>query len=54
MVYKNQSTGMYVLVYGQYTSSAAAKVAVSRLLAALKNTNPWPKSYAQIKKEQGK
>lgn len=53
-IYKNQSTGMYVLVYGQYTSSAAAKAAVSRLPAALKNTNPWPKSYAQIKKEQGK
>ncbi len=53
-VYKNQSTGMYVLIYGQYPSPAAAKTAVNGLPVAFKNTNPWPKSYAQIKKEQGK
>ncbi|WP_024871399.1 SPOR domain-containing protein [Tolumonas lignilytica] len=53
-VYKNQSSGMYVLIYGEYSSAKAAKAAIAGLPAALKNMKPWPKSYAQIHKEQGK
>nr|WP_321268949.1 AAA family ATPase [uncultured Tolumonas sp.] len=53
-IYKNQSNGKYVLIYGEYASAAAAKAAVSRLPASVQNTKPWPKSYAQIRTEQGK
>lgn len=53
-IYKNQSNGMYVLVYGQYSSATAAKAAVTGLPAALQSSKPWPKSYAQINKEQSK
>lgn len=53
-IYKNQSTGKYVLVYGEFVSSSAAKAAVAHLPASLKNTQPWPKSYTQIRIEQGK
>ena len=53
-IYKNQSNGMYVLIYGEYNSSTAAKAAVAGLPVALRSTKPWPKSYAQIHKEQGK
>lgn len=53
-IYKNQSNGKYVLIYGEYASAAAAKAAISGLPAAVKNTKPWPKSYTQIRTEQGK
>ena len=53
-IYKNQSNGMFVLVYGQYSSATAAKAAVAGLPATLQSSKPWPKSYAQINKEQGK
>lgn len=53
-IYKNQSNGKYVLIYGEYASAAAAKAAVPRLPASVQNTKPWPKSYAQIRTEQGK
>lgn len=53
-IYKNQANGKYVLIYGEYASAVAAKAAVSRLPASVQNTKPWPKSYAQIRTEQGK
>lgn len=53
-IYKNQSNGKYVLIYGEYASAAAAKAAVTGLPSSVKNTKPWPKSYAQIRTEQGK
>jgi DamX protein len=53
-IYKNESTGKYVLIYGEYASAAAAKAAVNGLPASLKNTKPWAKSYTQIRTEQGK
>jgi DamX protein len=53
-IYKNQTSGKYVLIYGEYTSTAAAKAAVTGLPAAVKNAKPWPKPYAQIRTEQGK
>lgn len=37
-IYKNQSNGMYVLIYGEYNSSAAAKAAVAGLPVALRST----------------
>ncbi len=41
----------FVLVQGDYASSAQAKAAVSALPAALQAGRPWPKSFAQIQKE---
>lgn len=51
-VYKSQVTGMYVLTYGHYASAAAAKADVANLPAGIQQTKPWPKSYAQVRKEQ--
>lgn len=51
-VYKSQVTGMYVLTYGHYASAAAAKADVVNLPAGIQQTKPWPKSYAQVRKEQ--
>lgn len=51
-VYKSHVTGMYVLIYGHYASAASAKADVANLPAGIQQTKPWPKSYAQVQKEQ--
>lgn len=53
-IYKNSSTGMYVLIYGDYASSVAAKSNIVKLPATIQALKPWPKSYAQVRKEQTK
>ncbi len=51
-IYKNKTTGMFVLLYGDYPSSVAAKTNITKLPKAIQNLKPWPKSYAQVRKEQ--
>lgn len=51
-VYKSHVTGMYVLIYGHYASAASAKADVVNLPAGIQQTKPWPKSNAQVQKEQ--
>jgi DamX protein len=53
-IYKNQTSGKYVLIYGEYSSALAAKSAIAGLPASVKNAKPWPKPYTQIRSEQGK
>lgn len=52
-VYKTRFRGSpwYVVVQGDYASSAQAKAAIRKLSPALLKGQPWPKSFAQIQKE---
>lgn len=52
-VYKTSFRGSpwYVVVQGDYASSAQAKAAIRKLSPALLKGQPWPKSFAQIQKE---
>lgn len=52
-VYQTQYQGKpwFVLIQGEYASSAQAKAAANGLPAALKAGHPWPKSFGQIQKE---
>ncbi|WP_349919024.1 SPOR domain-containing protein [Aeromonas veronii] len=52
-VYKTRFRGSpwYVVVQGDYASSAQAKTAIRKLSPALLKGQPWPKSFAQIQKE---
>jgi len=51
-IYKNNTTGMFVLLYGDYPSSVVAKTNIAKLPKAIQSLKPWPKSYAQVRKEQ--
>lgn len=51
-IYKSNATGLFVLLYGDYPSSVAAKSNITKLPRAVQNLKPWPKSYAQVRKEQ--
>ena len=42
-IYKNKTTGMFVLLYGDYPSSVAAKTNITKLPKAIQNLKPWPK-----------
>ncbi|MFQ2444094.1 SPOR domain-containing protein [Aeromonas caviae] len=52
-VYKTRFRGSpwYVVVQGDYASSAQAKAAIRKLSPALLKGQPWPKSFVQIQKE---
>ncbi|MFQ2316381.1 SPOR domain-containing protein [Aeromonas caviae] len=52
-VYKTRFRGSpwYVVVQGDYASSAQAKAVIRKLSPALLKGQPWPKSFAQIQKE---
>lgn len=41
----------YVLVYGRYPSSAAAKKAIDALPGSLAKSHPWVRTYASVQKE---
>lgn len=52
-IYQTEYQGKpwFVLVQGDYASSAQARAAISGLPAGLKAGHPWPKSFGQIQKE---
>lgn len=52
-IYQTEYRGnpWYVLIQGDYASAKQAKAAISAMPAALKQSQPWPKSFGQIQKE---
>jgi DamX protein len=46
-----QAKPWYVLIQGEYTSAKQAKAAINGMPAALKQSQPWPKSFGQVQKE---
>lgn len=52
-IYQTQYKGKpwYVLIQGDYESSAKAKAAIASLPASAKKGPPWPKSFGQVQKE---
>lgn len=52
-IYQTEYKGKpwYVLIQGDYDSSAKAKAAIASLPAAAKKGPPWPKSFGQVQKE---
>ena len=41
----------YVLILGEYGSAKQAKAAINAMPAALRQSQPWPKSFGQVQKE---
>lgn len=52
-IYQTEFKGKpwYVLIQGDYATSAKAKAAVANLPALARKGQPWPKSYGQVQKE---
>lgn len=52
-IYQTQYQGKpwFVLIQGDYATSAQAKAAIATLPAQIKRGAPWPKSFAQVQKE---
>ena len=52
-VYQTEYQGKpwFVLIQGDYATSAQAKAAIATLPAQVKRGAPWPKSFAQVQKE---
>lgn len=52
-IYQTEYKGKpwYVLIHGDYATSAKAKAAVANLPALARKGQPWPKSYGQVQKE---
>ena len=52
-IYQTEYKGKpwYVLIQGDYATSAKAKAAVANLPALARKGQPWPKSYGQVQKE---
>ncbi len=48
---EHQGKPWFVLIQGDYATSAQAKAAVATLPAQVKRGAPWPKSFAQVQKE---
>ncbi len=46
-----QAKPWYVLIQGEYASAKQAKAAINGMPAALKQSQPWPKSFGQVQKE---
>lgn len=51
--YRSKRAGkeFYIIIYGQYPSMQAAKLAMKRLPAAVQHQHPWLRSVASIQKE---
>ena len=52
-IYQTQYNGKpwYVLILGEYGSAKQAKAAINAMPAALRQSQPWPKSFGQVQKE---
>ena len=52
-IYQTEYRGSpwYVLIQGEYASAKQAKAAINAMPAALKQSQPWPKSFGQVQKE---
>lgn len=52
-IYQTEYRGnpWYVLIQGEYASAKQAKAAINAMPAALKQSQPWPKSFGQVQKE---
>ena len=52
-IYQTEYNGKpwYVLILGEYGSSKQAKAAINAMPAALRQSQPWPKSFGQVQKE---
>ena len=52
-IYQTEYNGKpwYVLILGEYGSAKQAKAAINAMPAALRQSQPWPKSFGQVQKE---
>lgn len=52
-IYQTEYRGnpWYVLIQGEFASAKQAKAAINAMPAALKQSQPWPKSFGQVQKE---
>ena len=52
-IYQTEYLGKpwYVLIQGEYASAKQAKAAINAMPAALRQSQPWPKSFGQVQKE---
>ena len=48
----HQKKSWYILVYGQYESSEAAKLALNTLPENLQTLSPWPRTLKSIRQAQ--
>lgn len=48
---RQQGQDRYVLLYGSYPSSAAARAAIAGLPARVQRDQPWPRSFASVQAE---
>jgi DamX protein len=48
---KFQNKAWYVVIYGDYQSAAAARMALNQLPKLLRARHPWVKSFARVQKE---
>ena len=52
-IYQTEYNGKpwFVLILGEYGSAKQAKAAINAMPAALRQSQPWPKSFGQVQKE---
>ena len=52
-IYQTEHNGKpwYVLILGEYGSAKQAKLAINAMPSALRQSQPWPKSFGQVQKE---